>query len=151
MKSLQEMMKDPKTYESVLQDSARVLDEEVAKKSGLSGLALKGAYKLLKSVKQGKAVRKVLEVLIPDFINKLDPYYQRYQAEGQGKRWSEFIRPHFDTLADDFLAVTDAKARAADNAQIRKTYEKLRPRAREDVVAAMPALASLMERYIRQG
>jgi len=149
MKSLEDIMKDPQTYESVLRDSARVLDEEVAKKSGLSGFALKGAYKLLKSVKQGKAIRKVLEVLIPEFVVKLEPYYQRYQTEGQGKSWSEFIRPYHDTLADDFLAITDAKARAADNAQVRKTYEKLRSRAREDVLGSMPALARMMETYIR--
>ena len=149
MKSLQDMMKDPQMYESVLRDSARVLDEEVAKKSGLSGLALKGAYKLLKSVKQGKAIRKVLEVLIPEFVTKLEPYYQRYQAEGQGKSWSEFIRPYHDTLADDFLAITDAKAQTADSAQVRKTYEKLRPRALRDVAESMPALSRMMETYLR--
>lgn len=149
MKSLADVMKDPQMYESVLRDSARVLDEEVAKKSGLSGLALKGAYKLLKSVKQGKAIRKVLEVLIPEFANRLEPYYQRYQTEGQGKSWSEFLRPHHEALADAFLAITDAKARTADSAQVRKTYEKLRPRAREDVLGSMPALTRMMETYLK--
>jgi hypothetical protein len=148
MKSLQEMIQDPVLYDAVLKDSARVLDEEVAKKSGISGLAIKGAYMLLKNIKQGKALRKVLEVLMPEFIRKLDPYFQRYQTEGKGKRWSEFLRPYYDTLADDFLAVTDEKARQADSAQVRKTYEKLRPKARKDVVASMPALAVMMEKHL---
>jgi len=149
MKSLEEMVQDPQMYEAVLQDSARVLDAEVAKKSGISGLAIKGAYKLLKSVKQGKALRKVLEALMPEFIKKVDPHFQRYQAEGKGQSWSEFIRPHEDSLADDFLAVTDAKARESDNAQVRKTYEKLRPKARKEVVASMPALAKMIEKYLQ--
>ncbi len=149
MKNLQEMVNDPEMYEAVLKDSARVLDEEVAKKSGISGLAIKGAFKLLKSVKQGKALRKVLEALMPEFINKLDPYFQRYQTEGKGKRWSQFISPYYETLSDDFLAVTDAKARESDNAQVRKTYEKLRPKARKEVVASMPSLARMMEKYIQ--
>jgi len=149
MKSLEEMVKDPKTYEAVLQDSTRVLDEEVAKKSGISGLAIKGAYKLLKTVKQGKALRKVLEALLPEFIKKVDPHFQRYQTQGKGMRWSDFIRPHEEELADAFLAVTDAKARESDNAQVRKTYEKLRPKARKEVVASMPALARMIEKYLQ--
>ena len=148
MKNLQEMVKNPEMYQSVLRDSARVLDEEVGKKSGISGLAIKAAYKLLKSLKQGKALQKVLEVLMPEFINKLDPHFQRYQAEGKGKSWSQFISPLYDALADDFLAVTDAKAAASDSAKVRKTYEKLRPKARKEVVASMPALAKMMEKYI---
>jgi hypothetical protein len=148
MKNLQEMVTDPNMYQSVLRDSARVLDEEVGKKSGITGMAIKAAYKLLKSIKQGQALQKVLEVLMPEFINKLEPHFERYQAEGQGKSWSEFISPHYDTLADDFLAVTDTKASASDSAKVRKTYEKLRPKARKEVVASMPALAKMMEKYI---
>jgi len=148
MNSLQEIVKNPQTYEAVLRDSAHVLDEEVAKKSGISGLAIKAAYKLLKSMKQGKALQKVLEVLMPEFILKLEPHFRRYQAEGKGQTWSDFLRPHYDALADDFLAVTDAKADASDSAKVRKTYEKLRPMARKEVVASMAALARMMDRYV---
>ncbi len=149
MKNLQEMVKNAEMYQNVLRDSARVLDQEVGKKTGISGFAIKAAYKLLKSLKQGQALQKVLEVLMPEFINKLEPHFERFQAEGKGKSWSQFLSPLYDSLADDFLAVTDAKASASDSAKVRKTYEKLRPKARKEVVASMPALAKMMEKYIK--
>ena len=148
MKNLNEMVKDPKVYESVVQDSIRVLDEEVSKKSGIGGLAIRAAYKLLKSVKQGKALRKVIEALLPDFINVLEPYFERYKKEGKGVGWTAFLRPDFESIADGLLAVTDAKSRQADSKKVRTTYDKLRPKARKEVITSLPSLARMMEKYL---
>jgi len=148
MKSLKELVDDPKVYEAVVQDSTRVLDEEVAKRSGITGLAIKAAYKLLKSVKGGSALRKVIEGLMPDFIVKLDPYFQRFQKEGKGTPWIEFLRPHFDSIADDLLSVTDEKSRNLDSKRAQGTYNKLRPKAKKEVVSSLPALARMMGKYL---
>jgi len=148
MTRLAEKVKDPEVHEAVIQDSILVLDEEVAKKSGVTGLGFKAAYKLLKSLKKGKALRVVLEALMPDFLEKLDPYFERYEQEGEGKSWSEFIAPHYEAISDEFLAVTDAKAAKSDSSRIRKTYGKLRPKARKEVIASMPGLAKMMDKYV---
>lgn len=148
MKSLKEAISDPQVQESVIQDSLRVLDQEVSGKSGISGLAIKGAFKLMKGVQQGKALRKAVEVLMPEFAEKLDPYYAKYQKEGKGKVWCEWLRPHYDKIADDLLAVTDAKSRQSDNPAIIKAYQKLRPKAKKEVVLSLPALARMMEKYL---
>jgi len=148
MKSLKEIIEDPGVSRSVLTDGLRVLDEEVAKRSGLGGLAIKGAYKVIKNIHGGKTLEKAVGMLIPAFIDKLEPYYARYQEKGEGKTWAEYLRPHYDTLADELLAVTDQKAQGSDNRAVRGAYDKLRPKARKEVIASLPALARMMERYI---
>jgi len=148
MKSLKAIIEDPNVSQSVLSDGLRVLDEEIAKRSGIGGMAIKGAYRVVKSVQGGRTLRRGVEILIPEFIDKLDPYYKRFQEEGKGKTWEEYLRPHYSTLADELLAVTDHKIQATDNRAVRGAYEKLRPKARKEVIASLPALARMMERYI---
>ena len=48
MKSLREIIEDPNVSQSVLTDGLRVLDEEIAKRSGIGGMAIKGAYKVFR-------------------------------------------------------------------------------------------------------
>ena len=148
MKSLKEILHNPESCHEVVRDGMRTLEEEVSRKSGLFGMAIKGAYKVLKGVRQGKVLQKAVEVLMPDFIDKLDPYFVRYQKEGKGSTWTEFLRPHYDTIADQLLTVTDTKVRQTEHRAIRTPYEKLRPKARKEVVASLPALARMMERHI---
>jgi Family of unknown function (DUF6918) len=148
MKSLKEIMQDPNVSRSVVTDGIRVLDEEVGKRSGLGGLAIKGAYKVIKNVQGGRTLERAVEILMPEFIDKLDPYYEAYQKQGKGKTWSEYLRPHYDAVAEQLLAVTDRKIRGTDNRAIRGTYDKLRPKARKEVIASLPALTRMMERYL---
>ena len=148
MKSLKEIIEDPKVSQSVLADGLRVLDEEIGKRSGIGGMAIKGAYKVVKNVQGGRTLEKAVKTLMPEFIDKLDPYFARFQEEGKGKTWEAYLRPHYDSLANDLLAVTDRKIKETDNRAIRKTYDKLRPRARKEVIASLPALARMIEKYI---
>lgn len=148
MKSLKEIIEDPKMSDSVVADGLRVLDEEIAKRSGIGGLAIKGAYKVVKNVQGGRTLRKAVQILMPEFVDKLDPYYASYREEGKGKTWSEYLRPHYDTIADELLAVTDRRIRETDNRGVRGAYDKLRPKARKEVVTSLPALCRMMERYM---
>ena len=148
MKSLKTLLEDPKVHQAVMADSLRVLDEEISKRSGLGGMAIKGAYKLVKGVQQGKFIQKVIAALIPDFIEKLDPYYARFQKEGKGRSWSDFLKPDYETIADLFLEVTDTKAKQSDNKTARNGYEKLRPKAKKEVAAPLPAMTKMMEKYL---
>ena len=148
MKSLRKIIEDPDVARSVLADGLRVLDEEVAKRSGLGGLAIKGTYKIIKNIQGGKTLEKAVGILIPAFIDKLEPYYARYQKQGAAKTWTDYLRPHYDALADELLAVTDQKVQDSDNRAVRGAYGKLRPKARKEVVASLPAMARMMERYV---
>ena len=73
---------DPKRQQ-VIADACQVLDDEVGDKSGLSGLAIKGACGIIKGVKPG-FIREVVDGLLDEFLKCLDPLYQ--EAVGKGVR-----------------------------------------------------------------
>lgn len=148
MTSFKEILEEPRVYPRVVDDCLQVLDEEVSKKSGLSGMAIKGAYKILKSVQNGRALRKAVETLLPEFAQKLDPYYLQYCQQNEPGTWEGFLRPRYETIAQELLEITDAKVERTRERALRSAYEKLRPRAHKEVVASLPALARMMERYL---
>jgi hypothetical protein len=148
MKSLKEILQDPQVYPRIVEDCLKVLDEEVSKKSGLTGMAIKGTYKVLKGVQNGRILRKAVETLLPEFVEKLEPHYLAYSQGKDPGSWEAFLRPQYETIAHELLEVTDAKVARTRERTLRSAYEKLRPRAHREVVGSLPALARMMERYL---
>ena len=72
MPSLREIAAQGDKRQTVVDEACKVLDLEVADKSGLTGLAIKGAYKVVQGVKPG-FVREVVNHLLDDFLDALDP------------------------------------------------------------------------------
>jgi hypothetical protein len=136
---------DPKRRE-VVDDACRVLDDEVADKGGLSGLAIKGAYGIVKGIKPG-FIREVVDALLDDFLKSLDPLYQEAVAKGSRPGAHLSLQANTGRVADALLAVTDAKAARSQRAVVKSTYEKLRPTAKKQVEAAAPRLGALLDRH----
>lgn len=144
MASLYDLLGTGEKRPQVISDCCRVLDDEVADKGGLSGVAIKGAYNLLKSVKPG-FVRDVVDGLLDDFLGALDPLYQ--EAVSGGVKPGAHLQKNSDRMAEALLAVTDKRAQRAERPMIKKTYEKLRPTAKKHVEAATPRLARLLDTH----
>lgn len=143
-KSLVEQFADDGKKKAVVEDAVRVLDAEVADKSGLSGIAVKTAFTVVKGVAPG-FLNQVVDRLLPDFLTAVDPIYQDGLA--RGLKPSQALKEKSAQVADGLLAVTDARAKRAQQAVISKTYEKLRPTAKKHVEAAMPRLGQLLEKH----
>lgn len=144
MQTLEETIAEPEKRKAVIDDALRVLDAEVADKTGISGMAVKGAYKMVKGVRPG-FVRQVVDHLLDDFLEALEPIHA--EARAAGKSPSAHMRAERSRVAEALLAVTDARAEKADNKMIKKTYEKLRPTAQKHVEAAVPRLGEMVERH----
>ena len=144
MASLSEQLGSGDKRNQVVEDALTVLDQEVAEKGGLTGLAIKGAYKVVQSVRPG-FVKQVVDGLLDDFLSALDPIYQ----EACEKRVASgaYLKANSDRVADALLKVTDGKAGKTSSGGVRSAYEKLRPMAKKQVEAAAPRLASLLERH----
>ena len=143
MTSLSEQLGSGAKRDAVVNDALKVLDEEVADKSGLTGLAIKGGYKVVQGIKPG-FVRQVVESLLPEFLKALDPVYA--EAVEKKRPAGAYLIEHKSQVADALLAVTDQKAQKASGA-IRGAYDKLRPMAKKQVEAAAPRLAAMLERH----
>lgn len=143
----QKVLTDPPRGRLV-DDCVQLIEDEVDRKGGLSGLAIKGAYKVVKTLKPG-FVRKVADGLLDDFVGKLEPYYVQYLASPGGHAtFGQSLAPQSTRIANDLLTVTDERAKQSDNATVLKLYHKLRPTAQDHVAAAIPGLGKVVDRYV---
>jgi len=145
MKTLQDIVAAPGIRPKVVGDCAQLIDDEVKRKSGLSGLAIKGAYGLVKAIKPG-IIKDSIEHLLDGFVAQLEPYYVRAQEKSE-KLGAVLVREPAP-VADALLHFTDQKAERADNATMRKAYSKLRPTAKDHVQQAVPGLAAVLDKYV---
>lgn len=143
------LLEDSSRRERVVDDCVQLIDDEVGKKSGFSGLAIKGAYSVVKAIKKG-IIKESVSSLLNGFISKLEPYYERYLASGSTEPFSTLLNKEPANVADALLGFTDDKAKHAQNATMKKAYEKLRPSAKEHVQAAVPGLGRVIDKHLRE-
>ena len=129
---------------ALVEDAVKVLDQEVADKSGLTGIAIKGAYKLVQGIRP-VFIPHVIETLLPDFLSALEPVYR--EAAEKKRPAGAYLLEQRDRVADALLAVTDKRSERAQSAAIKSAYQKLRPMAKKQVDAAAPRLAQLVDRH----
>jgi hypothetical protein len=144
MGSLGEALTNEAKKSEVVDACCEVIDQEVADKGGLSGLAIKAGYSAIKGVKPG-FVRKVVSDLLPEFATALDPIYQEGVKAGQPA--GSYFEANSGRVADALLAITDAKAGRSQSGVVKGTYDKLRGTAKKNVEAAVPRLGKLIARF----
>lgn len=142
--SLREQFQTRERRAPLIEDALQVLDAEVQSKSGLGGLAIKAAFGVLKGVSPG-ILKQIIDKLLDDFLESVDPVYQRAIAEGRTA--GALISQEKSSVADALLRVTDRKAAAVKSETLKKTYEKLRPSAQKHVEEAAPRLAELLDKH----
>ena len=144
MTTLRELLGGSDKRRRLIDDALRVLDAEVDDKSGLGGIVVKTAYKLVKGISPS-FLREVVDHLLDDFLDALDPIYQEAVAKGVPPRRQ--IQANPGRVADALLGITDARARNAKQPVVKATYEKLRGQAKKHVEAAVPRMGELFERH----
>lgn len=144
MPSLVDQLASQPKRQQVIADACTVLDAEVSDKGGLSGIAIKAAYGMMKGLKPG-IVPELVDHLLDDFLAALDPIYQ--EAIVQKVRPGAHLQARAGAVADALLGITDARARGARQASVKSAYDKLRPTAKKHVEAAAPRLGQLLDRH----
>jgi hypothetical protein len=145
MATLSELLGGPDKRTQLVQDSLRVLDREVDSKSGLGGIAVKTAYKVVKGISPD-FLPQVVDHLLDDFLDALDPIYQEALEKKVSPR--QHLTSNPGRVADALLSITDRRAQRANNQLVKKTYEKLRGGAKKHVEAAVPRLGELFDRHV---
>ncbi len=144
MTELRERLGTGETRQKVIDDACRVLDDEVADKSGLGGMAVKAAYGLVKGIKPG-FVRQAVDHLLDEFLDVMNEFVA--EAQTKGMKPGALILQDRARMANALLAVTDRRAQKAESGVVRKTYDKLRPAAQKHVEAAAPRVGALLDKY----
>ena len=144
--TLQEILLDPARRPQVVTDCQELLDAEVEDKNGVSGLAVKGTFAMVKKVKPG-IIHDAVDGLLDEFVARLQPFYADFQASGAAKPLPGYLTDHGDEVSDALLGITDARAERSQRATIKKAYQKLRPQGKKNVEEALPRLGVLIQKH----
>lgn len=132
----------------VVQACVQLVEAQVAAKRGLSGMAIKAGFKVIKALKPGM-VADTVNTLLPEFASSLQEIYAK-TAENSGDKseFTSYLTGNSDEAADALLKVTDGRAERAKNRTIKKTYDRLRGTAKSNVREAVPGLARALEKFL---
>jgi hypothetical protein len=144
MSSLTDALTSPEKKAIVIDDCLALIDAEVADKGGLSGLAIKAGYGVVKGIKPG-FVKQAVSDLLPEFATALAPIYE--EAKSKSMPVADYFKNNSSRVADALLAITDAKAQKSKSGAVKGTYEKLRGSAKKNVEAAVPRLGKMVEKH----
>jgi|SRR5690554_5638508 len=145
MTTLASVSADPQQRAQLVQDIAVLIDRQVQAVGGLSGMAIRTGYKVVSSLKSGRMIPAAVNVLLDDFCVALEPFVA--EAQASGKPLSSAWRGRERAVSEALLAITDRKAKNA-SPMLQKPYKKLRGFGEAQVVAAVPEIATLLERYV---
>lgn len=148
-KTLCEQIGVEPTRGEVVGECTSLVDREVKAKSGMSGIAIKGAYGTVKKIKPG-FVNSAVDGLLDGWLEKLEPYYAEWRGKGAGS-FADHVSARSEDVAEALLEVTDERAETSKHRTAAKLYKKLRPSAKRNVVEAVPNLGVLIERHLGSG
>lgn len=143
--SLKNVLLDPSRRSAVVADLATLVDAEVSDKGGVSGLAVKGGYSVLKKI-NGRFVPDAIDSMLDDFVHRVEPYYAEYTAAPSGSL-ADHLVANSAAVADSLLGVTDDRAGGSRRESVKKVYNKLRPQAQKHVEEALPRLGDLIAKH----
>jgi hypothetical protein len=143
--TLHEILLTPDTEPSVVADCLTLIEQEVAGKSGISGAAVKVAYKTAKAFAKGY-LQHTVESLLPDLVTQLEPFWADFSASG-ASGFGDYLAKRGDEVSEALLSVTDARAQISSRPVIIKAYGTVRGGAAKHIVAALPNVGALVEKY----
>jgi hypothetical protein len=131
--------------EALLADAQRLLEQHVAQRAGLRGVAWRSGLAVLQAARPGIVARAV-EVLLPQFLAALEPLYREFQA-GSERDFGLFLLRHRERAVGLLLQIADQRAAGAAELT-RSLYHRFRGQAEDEAQALLPAFARLLAGYL---
>ena len=141
--TLSDQLQNDNVKTSVAADCAQLMDQQVAAKSGLGGMALKATYKIVKGV-GADYIPGAIERILPDIATAMDPMWEEGVQAGDPVA---HLSANCDRTADTLLSVTDERIKRSSNGIISSSYNKLRKSVKGDIAAAVPGLAEILRKH----
>ncbi len=142
---LSDGLNDPNKKASLVADSVKLIDDQIAAKSGIGGLGWKAAYAAVKGVMPGY-IAGAIDRLLPEVLPALDRMWSEGTQTGDPVG---YLAQNQSRAADALLSVTDARIERTSNGIVRGSYSKLRSSAKSEVEEAIPALAKIIDNYTK--
>src|SRR5262249_8794055 len=139
--SLVELLGKEPRRPRVIADCVELIDAQVKH----HGFIVKSAYATVKAIKK-RFVPEVVDALLDDWLTKLQPHYDKWDAN-KAQNLGAFMVARAEDIAEDLLSVTDARAQTTAHTTVKKIYLRLRDGAKRNVIDAIPDLAKLVEKH----
>jgi hypothetical protein len=143
--TLQETLLAPQNQPRVVADAESLIQREVSAMSGISGAGVKVAYKTVLKFAPGH-LHYLVETLLPLMAEQLDPYWADFHAAG-GTDFGDYLTKRGDEVSESLLSITDARAANSTRPTIIKAYKAVRGHATKHVIAALPQVGALVQKY----
>jgi hypothetical protein len=147
MPTLTDMLLAPGNRPKVIADCVQLINEEVDSKGGLTGIAVKASYALVKAIKPG-FINEAVDHMLDDFVKRLEPFWADAQAKNEPI--GPLMNGRASQVSDALLAISDERAQRSSNPTLKKAYEKLRPTGKKHVEQAVPRVGRLVQKYASQ-
>jgi hypothetical protein len=143
--TLQQILLTPDTQPKVINDCYALIEQEISDKSGISGAAVKLAYKTVTSFAPGY-YHDVVQDLLPQIVDKLEPYWADFSTSGSSE-FGDYLAKRGGDVSEALLSVTDDVATRSKRPVILKAYRSVRGNAAKNVEAALPRVGELVLKY----
>ena len=147
MSTLKEQLLNDTVRPVLVDQCCKLIDEEVSKKRGLKGAAIKAAYKTVKALKRG-FVPGVVNALLDEWVEELEPFYASCLAKGADVGFAVYVVEHSEEVSERLLTVTDRRAEKSKHKRAAGLYKRLRGGAKDNVKDALPRLAEVIEGHL---
>ena len=148
MAKLADTLLKPDVRPNLVRECVQVVDEEVASKGGLSGFAIKAAYKVVKGIKP-TIIHESVDGMFDDMVKNLESFWEQYEKSGKAQSFDSYASANKGVVADALLKVSDDRAARTTHSTIKSAYEKLRPSGKKNVEEAVPRVAQLVGRHMK--
>jgi len=145
---LRDKLLAPDAQPRVAADCEALVDREVAEMSGITGAAVKLAYRTVRTFDAGH-IRVMIESLLPDVADTLQPWWTAFTTEPRTDAgdFGAYLASREDEVAEALVGITDERRKFSHRATIVKAYNTVRPSAVKHVKAALPALGRLVQQH----
>lgn len=137
--------------EEVVHDLAAFAEQTVSQQTGVSGVAVKGAYSAVQKIRPD-IVSRGIDRLLPDVAEALQPHWDDYLEAGGGQAdtagtFGTFLDNRRDQVADSLLRIADTTADRLDNAALVKIYRGVRGRGEKILAANVGGIGRVVEKH----
>ena len=143
--TLQEILLAPGRRPKVIADCNALIEHRMSEMSGISGTAVKLAYKTASTFAPGH-IKHMMDTLLPNMANQLQPYWADFNTSG-GSEFGDYLAKRGPEVSEALLSVTDARAAASRRPVIYRAYNTVRGGAAKHVQAALPDVGDLVMKY----
>ena len=146
MATLKEQLLNEDTRPTLVVDCCTLIDQEVGRKRGLKGFALKAAYKTIKAIRRG-FVSGVVNALLDEWVEELETFYTDFEAAGE-TNFGSFVDRKRSQVAEALLTVTDRRAQSTTHRTAAKLYHRQRPNAKTQVEESVAGLGRVVAKHL---